>query len=316
MSTFPLTIEGVVDVDVVKGAACARDVPDLVIEIPHGATRAAHFTALRRQLKGAFPDDLIDFFFVNTDVGAPEAGVAVARAFTAARPSSSVAILRCQIPRTFIDCNRIIDPEAAPTTSARGEKITPGVVSYVKDPDDLQLLLSRYLAYRDVVGLAFSAVCGAGGAALMLHTYAPRSVDVEVDDDIVKALHAAYARDVVDTWPLRPAVDLITTTPDGVVLADPALVDGVKAGFEAVGVDVVENGTYPLHPSTGAYAFAERWPRQTLCLELRRDLLVQEFTPFQEMVVDDEKAARLGGALAAALVAWRDARACSGGQVD
>lgn len=307
MSAFPSSVPGVVDVIVVKGAGCVDGPPSLVIEIPHGATKARHFNALRAQLKGDFPADLIDFFFVNTDVGAPEVGAAVAAAYVKARPTTSVAILHCQIPRTFIDCNRIIDPKAAPQTSKEGEKITPGVVSYVKNDDDLQLLLGKYAAYRDVCVKAFDAVCtakgnAAGGHALMLHTYAPRTVDVAVDDNIVAALHDAYAPAKEPTWPLRPAVDLITTTPDGEVCVDASLVAAVKAGFERIGFDVGNSGTYPLHPSTGAYAFARKWPKQTLCLELRRDLLVKKFTPFQEMDVDDDKVARAAAVLADAYV--------------
>jgi len=311
MSAFPQSIAGIVDVVIVAGAAASSStLPELVIEIPHGATKARHFHELRAQLRGPFPDNLIDFFFVNTDVGAPETGLAIARAYVAQRPTSSVALLHCQLPRTFIDCNRIIDTRAATvaTTATTSEKggITPGVVSYVKDPADLQLLLAKYAAYRGVVEAALGAVCGAGGRCVMLHTYAPRSVDVEVDDDIVARLHKAYEPDVVETWPLRPAVDLITTTPDGTVLADGALVGRVTAVFADAGIVVGGVGgdvaTYPLHPSTGAFSFAMKWPRQTLCLELRRDLLVKAFTPFHEMDVDDDKAAHFGGLLARALV--------------
>ncbi len=303
-ASFPVSIAGVVEVVVVRGSACVDGPPALLIEVPHGATKASHFTSLQAQLKGEFPKDLIDFFFVNTDVGAPEVGVAVAQAYVKARPSTSVALLHCQIPRTFIDCNRIIDPKALPKTSAKGDKITPGVVAYVKDDDDLQLLLGKYAQYRDVCFRAFEAVCGGGrgGHALMLHTYAPRTVDVEVNEQIVQALHEAYAPAKEPSWPLRPSVDLITTTPDGEVCADASLVAAVKAGFEGIGFDVGNSGTYPLHPSTGAYSFARKWPKQTLCLELRRDLLVKKFTPFAEMDVDDDKVARAAAVLADAFV--------------
>lgn len=305
MSAFPQSIEGVVDVVVVRGASAGSSsaVPELVIEIPHGATKARHFTDLRRQLRGTFPADLIDFFFVNTDVGAPEVSMALAQAWVAAQPSSSVALLHCQIPRTFIDCNRMIDTDAAvvATTSQAGQ-MTPGVVSYVRDPADLQLLFTKYRGYRSVVDAALSQVCGSGGRAVMLHTYAPRTVDVEVDENIVARLHDAYTPEKALTWPLRPGLDLITTTPDGRVLADAGLVARVSAVFKDAGVDVGGNTTYPLHPSTGAYAFAQQWPTQTLCLEIRRDLLVPAFTPFQEMNVDDDKARFFGGLLAQALL--------------
>lgn len=305
MSMTTTSIDGVVDVTHVRGVASAEKkggpVPDLVIEVPHGATRRAHFDALRTQLKGdAYPDDLVDFFFVNTDVGAPETALEVAKAIVHADPRRSVSVLRCQIPRTFIDCNRIIDETTKPTTST-ATGMTPGVVRYVTDAGDLALLFDRYRAYTNVVTAALEEVCQGGGLAMMLHSYAPRSVDVEVDEKIVQRLRAAYAPDVEPTWPLRPEVDLITTTPDGVLLTDPRLVSSVKEALTSAGVDVADSKAYPLHPSSLAHRFASRWPTQCLCLELRRDLLVQQFTPFAEMTADDDKVARLGGLLAAGL---------------
>lgn len=297
------SIDGVVDITHVRGAASTERgsaVPDLVIEVPHGATRRAHFDALRAQLKGPFPDDLVDFFFVNTDVGAPETALALAEALVHAEPHRSVTVLRCQIPRTFIDCNRIIEATTVPTTST-ATGMTPGVVRYVQDPADLALLFQRYSAYRRIVEDTLEEVCGQPGGrglALMLHSYAPRSVDVEVDENIVQRLHAAYAKDVEPTWPLRPEVDLITTTPDGVLLTDARLVASVKGAMAEAGVVVADSVAYPLHPSSLAHTFASRWPAQCLCLELRRDLLVQQFTPFAEMTADDGKVARFGGLLA------------------
>jgi hypothetical protein len=41
---------------------------------------------------------------------------------------------------------------------------------------------------------------------------------------------------------------------------------------------------------------------QTLCVELRRDLVVQQFTPFAEMVADDDKVARFAELLLRTLV--------------
>src|SRR5689334_21445783 len=83
--------------------------PELLLEVPHGATRAEHYDALRGALAGDYPEDLRDFFFVNTDVGAPELALRTALAFVAARPGSTVAVLRSLIPRTFVDCNRILE---------------------------------------------------------------------------------------------------------------------------------------------------------------------------------------------------------------
>lgn len=295
---------GVVDVLHVRGdEAPAGAVADLLIEVPHGATRAHHFTSLRAELQGPFPDDLIDFFFVNTDVGAPEAALALARHVVEAEPRRTVTVLCCQIPRTFIDCNRVIDEASRPGTSAAGG-MTPGVVRYVTDEGDLRLLFERYRAYRACVEAHVEAVCGTGGTAVMLHSYAPRSVDVPVDERIVERLHDAYRPEVEPTWPLRPKVDLIMKTPEGAILVDERLVDEVKRSFAAGGIAVALGESYPLHPSTVAYAFASRWPRQTLCLEVRRDLLVKAFTPFAEMEADEAKCARLGELLGTGLMRW------------
>ena len=98
------SIAGVVDVDVVRGARAPADsAPDLVIEIPHGATTTADFTSLEAQLRSPLPDALVDFFHVNTDAGAPELAVAVAHRLVALEPARSVAILRCRVPR----CNNL-----------------------------------------------------------------------------------------------------------------------------------------------------------------------------------------------------------------
>src|SRR5258706_12976634 len=108
-----VSIPSVVDIEVIRGSrAAATNGFDLVIEIPHGATRTEDFTSLASRLTSPLPDALVDFFHVNTDAGAPELGVATAHRFVAAEPTRSVALLRCRIPRTFIDCNRRIDATA------------------------------------------------------------------------------------------------------------------------------------------------------------------------------------------------------------
>ncbi len=298
------SIEGVLDVTILRGATAddAR-APDLLIEVPHGATKTRHFDALRAQLAGPFPGDLVDFFHVNTDVGAPEAALALARHVVQHAPHRSVMVMRCLIPRTFIDCNRVIDGPPVPQTSTAAG-MTPGVVKYVTSPADLALLYARYSAYRAAVSAAFDTVCGAGGTGVMLHSYAPRSVDVPVDEQIVQRLRAAYQPDVVETWPLRAEVDLITKTPDGAVLADPALVEIVRATCSDAGLHTDDSVAYPLHPSSLAWTFASKFPGRTLCVELRRDLLVQAFTPFAEMTADVAKVDRIGGLFGAALGKW------------
>ena len=155
--------------------------PDLLIEVPHGATRAAEYHAVRRRLAGDLPDDLIDFFFVNTDVGAPECAREIAAAVVApsehprvadllgsdalaavtAAPPRSVLVLRCLIPRTFVDCNRAVEA-ADPDYATTG--VTKAVPDYVTDPGDIGLLTKLHAAYVQVASRAFDWICGAGGS--------------------------------------------------------------------------------------------------------------------------------------------------------
>lgn len=294
---------GVCDVVLVRGAAADPAAPpDLLLEVPHGATRSEHFTALRSRLRGDYAANLHDFFCVNTDVGAPELAIAIAQRVVAARPRTAAVVLRCLLPRTFVDCNRRIAPDSVAMTSRAGEP-TPGLPPWIADPDDRRTLLAAYFSYRDLATATFGAVCGSGGLGLCVHTYAPRSVDVPVDADIVASLHAAYAPERVGTWALRPSVDLITQDPDGRELAAPELAAGVERELRAIGLDVAQNGAYSLHPVTLAYEFATRFPRQTLCFEVRRDLLVPEFTPFREMLPDPAKVEGVAAPFAAAVIA-------------
>lgn len=282
------SIPDVAEYALVRGAA-AQDEPALLLEIPHGATRAAHFDALRGALVGSYPGDLRDFFFVNTDVGAPELALRIALAVVAADPKRSVAVLRCLVPRTFVDCNRVIDGAPA--------GMTPGVHVWVKDPRDLALLLARYGAYRALAESLYAGICGRGGLALMVHSYAPRSIDVPVDENIVASLRAAYLPEKIGSWPLRAEVDLIADDPEGKPLACEPLVRELLASD----LHAVRCGSYALHPSTLAHVFATKYPGRTLCFEVRRDLLVEEFTPFAEMRADPKKLERIALVLARAI---------------
>lgn len=303
MSAAVASHPGVCDVDYLWGTACDRTAPpDVLLEVPHGATRTAHFTDLLAQLHGEYAADLVDFFHVNTDVAAPELARAVAERIVASQPRRSAMVVRCLLPRTLIDCNRRIDRTTEPGATAAGEP-TPGLPVWVRNERDRTLLLDRYFAYRDVVTRAFAAVCGAGGLGLCVHTYAPRSIDVAVDQDIVASLHAAYAADRIGRWPLRPAVDLITHDPAGRELASAPLAARAFAELTAAGFEVERNGAYSLHPVTLAHEFAVRYPGATLCFEVRRDLLVPAFTPFREMIPDPSRVARAAAPLAGAVLA-------------
>jgi hypothetical protein len=285
----------------VRGArAAAGDPPDLLFEVPHGATLARHFDELRAELRGDYDATLREFFFVNTDVGAPELALAVARRFVAERPSGSALVVRCLLPRTFVDCNRDIDRGTAPAASKPGE-LTPGLPPWIVDAGDRELLLDRYFAYRDVVTAACAEVSGRGGLTVCTHTYAPRSIEVAVDGDIVQSLRAAYAPDRIGRWALRPEVDLIVRDPDGRLLAAPHLIEHAERELSAAGIEVKQNGTYVLHPSTLAHSLAERYPGRTLCLEVRRDLLV-DFVPFVELIPRPADVERIAAPLCAALL--------------
>ncbi len=69
-------------------------------------------------------------------------------------------------------------------------------------------LLARHQRYHQVVGALYREVCRtAGGLALQLHAYSPRSVGIErVDHGIVQALHAAYQPEAYATWPERSPI--------------------------------------------------------------------------------------------------------------
>lgn len=297
------SVDRVCDVELVRGAAAAAAAPpDLLLEVAHGATLQRHFDELRAELSGRYGDDLRDFFFVNTDVGAPELARAVAERVIAAQPRRVACVVRCLLPRTFLDCNRRIERTAVPAASKAGE-MTPGLPPWVVEPADQHLLLDRYFAYRDVVTVAFDQVAAAGGQALFVHTYAPRSIDVPVDANIGQALRDAYRPERIATFALRPEVDLITDEPDGRTLASPRLVAEATAALSAAGFEVARNATYPLHPVTLAHEFAARQAAATLCFEVRRDLLLPAFVPFQELRVDAAKVERAAAPLAAAVAA-------------
>lgn len=284
-----------------RGSGAAADaLPDLVIEIPHGATATADFTRLAARLTSPLPDGLADFFHVNTDAGAPELGLALATRFVDESPARVAAVLRCRIPRTFIDCNRRID--AAPEDFKAG-KVTPGLMPWITTDDDRELLRARYDRYVGAVHGAISLLA-TDAALLMLHTYAPRTVDVEVDSDIGPKLRQAYQPEVEATWPLRPEIDVISRALDGTNHAPAAVVDALRAELSALDIAVADSATYPLHPSTLAWDHVQARPGRALCVEVRRDLLADPFSPFEQMTIGVAKVDRLVGPFVNALRRW------------
>ncbi len=291
------TTPGVCEVWTYAGADAAPDSPPgLLVETPHGATGREHYEALRARLRGPFPEDLEAFFFVNTDVGSFETAQAVARQIVDRQPSRRVVVLRCLIPRTFIDCNR----QADATSDVEG--ITPALPDYVRDEGDRELLGSLHRRYLDVARDLYGEVCGAGGLALILHTYAPRSVSVgRLDGAIVETLRRAYAPGRYESWPRRPDVDVISELSEGVSVAPRPQVEALKERYARIGIEATENATYRLYPATLGHLHSARYPGRVLCVELNRELLADPYTPFEEMRIGEEKTERIAAPLAEAV---------------
>jgi N-formylglutamate amidohydrolase len=295
------SIPDVLDVLVARGARARPDAAlDLLIEVPHGATTTSDFTALAAKLTSPLPDGLVDFFHVNTDAGAPELAQAIAERFVADEPARSVAVLRCRVPRTFIDCNRRID--ASPEAFQAG-KVTPGLMPWIVTPEDRALLRAAYDRYVGAVHEATTRL-EPDGAMLMLHTYAPRTVDVEVDLQIVASLRRAYEPDREPTWPLRPEIDVIDREVDGTSRAPARVVDALREHLAGCGIALAESATYPLHPSTLAWGHVVARPGRALCVEVRRDLLADPFAPFAQMRIGAAKVDRLVTPFVRALRCW------------
>jgi hypothetical protein len=304
MSEDPIrSIPDVCHVDhLIHGDTPEDAAPDLLIELPHGATRTADFERVRRRLISDLPEDLSAFFYVNTDVGSYECALEVASSLLEDTQGPSafgkVLILRSLIPRTFVDCNRVIEP----TAGARGE-MTPAFPDYVSAPEDRELLVRRHAAYQAVAREAYESTCGTGGMGLQIHTYAPRSVGIDrIDANIVDALRRAYEPAVFETWERRPDVDVISEASDGTLLAPPKLVDALKRAYAVIGVDVRENATYRLHPETMGYRHSKRFAGTVLCVELSRALLADPFSPFEEMRIGPQKVRRMARPIAQALL--------------
>lgn len=266
---------------------------ELLIELPHGATEQVDYDRVRARIASPLPADLDGFFRVNTDVGSPEVAFAISAALEAA--GRSALVVRCRLPRTFVDCNRVHDSRPI----AEGG-MTPIVPEYVTDADDVAWLTEQWQAYQRVADAAYARVCGRGGRALMLHTYAPRSVGIDrIDDGIVAALREAWSEP--ERWPDRPDVDLITRDSRGRLWADRRWLAGTRERLTGEGWQVEENATYRAHAATTAFAHGRRYPGQTLCLEIDRALLVEEWLPLQPLSVVADRSARFGRAIADAL---------------
>lgn len=273
---------------------------DLLFEIPHGATETSDFTELAALIQSPLPKNLIDFFYVNTDVGAFELAIASARELLKIHPHWTIDVLRSRIPRTFIDCNRRID--SAPEAFKEGG-VTPGLMPWIQAPEDLALLHERYNAYLDMVHSA-TAQLTPNGSTVLLHTFSPRTVGVEVDEKIVENLHRAYEPEIFQTWPLRPEFEIIDRDADGIEHTPAHLKKAFRKELASAGWNLEESSTYPLHPSTIAHQHAIDRPGRVLCIEVRRDLLANPFDPFAEMFIAPEKVDAVAAPFSRALAQW------------
>lgn len=237
--------------------------PQLLIEVPHGADEQIHYDQLRAQLSSPLPERLEQFFWVNTDVGAYAIGRSIAEQI-----GVTAVVVRCLIPRTFIDVNRLLEGVGG---------MTPGLQPYVTDPHDQAFLRELHLRYTSTVEALYATV----PRAVIPHTYAPRTVPIAtVDADIVKNLEHHYAAGRIGLCPLRPEIDLITDTPEGVDLSPPHVAERLLRNLQQDGFEAVRGGSYNLHPATMGRVWSERRPGTVLCFEVRRDL-VTHWDPFR-----------------------------------
>ena len=131
--------------------------PQLLIELPHGCVFTDEYEELAKQIPN-LPADLIDFFLVNTDVGTPELGREIAKFV---QEKIGVVILRSRIPRTLIDCNRILSLNE---DEYKEGKVTPGIPSYIP-PKHHWWLKDYHQRYTKKAKQLFEEVCGQGGTA-------------------------------------------------------------------------------------------------------------------------------------------------------
>lgn len=233
-------------------------------------------------MKGELPEGLEDFFHVNTDVGSWALGLAVGEALVASRPELTVLLVRSLIPRTLIDVNRVVS-QAATDLTAGG--LTAALPPYVRNLDDVRLLLDAHRRYTSVAERCWELVADGGGLGLIPHTYGPVSLGIpSVDDNIVPALRAAHEPEIYATWPVRAEVDVITRDGDGTCLAPEWAEDALVTAYAQEGLTAALNQTYYLHPGAMGSVWSARWPGRALCVEVRRDLLVRDWTWNQEMM--------------------------------
>ena len=293
-------IPGVAQIERWWGCEASEETPPVwFIEVPHGADEREHFDGLRARLVGDLPDDLQVFFHVNTDIGAWELGRQVTERLLVARPKTSALLIRCLIPRTFIDANRL----ESTADNLVGGGMTAGVAPYVEDPRDIALLLSLHRDYVARVQAAYDEICARGGLAFSPHTYGPYVLPIaKIDRDIVPSLRACHEPEMRKTLAIRPEIDLLTLDAERTRHAPEGLVEVLLQRLSDAGFSPTEASTYTLHPSTQLWRFVLAHPGRVFALEVRRDLLVEAYEPLDAMRVDREKVARVALPIAMAIL--------------
>jgi hypothetical protein len=305
------SIPDVLEIWDVAGPEAARDkIPDVLIELPHGATKAMHLDRAKAHARH-YPGDRFDkFFFANTDQGSSEYGLHLAEClcnpawfqqqqkhFSAAfvkmlqerAAGMRVLIVRALLPRTLVDVNRVwelgMDFQSANLTGVVG--------AYIKEEDEINFFHDRYSQYQATVDRAHALICKNGGTVFNLHTYAPISVGVPKDADIVDVLEAAYQPENYPKFPKRPEVQLISATPTGEMLAPEPLCSELMTHFTEAGFQIKQNDPFNLHPAAACSRRAAQYPGQVVVIEVSRKLLASPFNPFIEMHIDPVKVDRV-----------------------
>jgi hypothetical protein len=90
-------------------------------------------------------------------------------------------------------------------------------------------------------------------------------------------------------------------------------VEDLLAGYANAGFSPTEGKAYRLVPSTQTWRYVTRYPEQVLCLEVRRDLVVETYTALSAMTVNDDAIDRVATPLVDAIGRWMDRRAREAG---
>lgn len=271
------------------GPEADQEAPATVfLEIPHGATTAAHLEAIKT-LGAEAPEDWDTVYWCTTDQGAPEVASAAAKLLVdpswamealgerAAEDAAKrgVCVVRGLIPRHFIDLNRLwIDEQ-----EAKQANLTPIVPPFLKSqPKVGGQLRALYREYHSVINAQYERTCQAGGQTMQVHTYSPRSVSAP-NGVSGQVLREAWSDAKRESWPLRPAGQLITGRADEPALSDARLSALMVEEFAKADFELSINDPFSFHPVTTLDALGHRWPGQVMAIELGRERLAERYDP-------------------------------------